>query len=189
MPTDRDNRSQAVPEVFAIKGQAFGQLVLMDGEPAVERVGQGVGVCFVGEVVEGIIAWHDEAPLFIAHVESDGFALALAQGSAAFPDCFDIRGAGEQSVGDEDEHCNFGIPSGVGTAVIGDFVKGVREASQVFVVESTTRSGHALACSFLIDLGERRRAGKKVSGLFINWINPILFWAFFYVGFRGREIF
>jgi hypothetical protein len=91
-------------------------------------------------------------------------------------------------VGDEAEHCHFGIPSGVGAAVIGDFVKGVRKASQVFVVESTTRSGNALACSFLIDLAERRRAGKKVSGLFIKWINPILFWAFFYVGFRGREI-
>ena len=102
--------------------------------------------------------WDDEASLFTMHVESDGFALALAQGSAAFPDCFDIRRTGEHSVGDETRHGNFGIQSDGGAAVIGDFVKGVREASQVFVVESTTRSSNAFGGPFLIDPGEKRRA-------------------------------
>jgi len=51
--------------------------------------------------------WHDKPSVFIAHVEPEGFALALAEGGAAFPDGFDIRGTDEQALGDEGERRDF----------------------------------------------------------------------------------
>ena len=158
VPTKGHDRSEAVPEIFAVKRQAFGQFVLVERKPLVECFGQGLGISLVDEVVEGIVTWHGEASIFIADVEPDCFALSLAEGSAALPDRFDIWGTHEKSVTDETEHSDFGITSGVGTAVIGNVVKSVREAAQMFAGQGATRSGNALAGSFLIDLRERRWA-------------------------------
>jgi len=61
----------------------------MDGEPLVELLGEGFGIDAVDEVVEGVVAGHDKPSVLISHVEYDGFALVLAEGTAAFPDGFD----------------------------------------------------------------------------------------------------
>lgn len=61
----------------------------MDGEPLVELLGEGFGIDAVDEVVEGVVAGHDKPSVLISLVESDGFALVLAEGTAAFPDGFD----------------------------------------------------------------------------------------------------
>ena len=107
-----DDGSEVVTEVFAIEGEAFGELVLVGCEPLVERGGEGRRIDAVDEVVEGVVAGHDEVPAFAADVGADGFALALAEGGAAFPDCFDIGRSDEQAVGDEAEHRDFGVTSG-----------------------------------------------------------------------------
>lgn len=49
----------------------------------------------------------------------------------------------------------------------------------MFAGQGATRSGNALAGSFLIDLRERRGTGEKLLGLFLKRVNPILFGAFF----------
>jgi len=168
-----------VTEVFAIEGEAFGKLVLMDREPLVEGSGEGDRIDAVDEVVEGIVAGHDEVPAFAADVEPDGFALALAEGGAAFPNRFDVGRSDEQAMGDEAEHRDLGVAPGEGTAVIGDVVKGVREAAQVLVGEGTTRSGHSFTGAFLIDLRERRGAGEEFLRVFVQGIDPVFFGAFF----------
>jgi len=65
----------------------------MDGQPLVERVGEGLGIHAVDEIVDRFVAGHDQPAALVAHVEADGLALALAQGAAAFPDRFDGRRA------------------------------------------------------------------------------------------------
>lgn len=125
MPTKGHDRSKAVPEIFAVQRQAFGQFVLVEREPLVERFGQGLGIGLVDEVIERIVTWHGEASIFITDVEPDGFTLVLTEGGAALPDGFDIRGTYQKSVADETEHRDFGITSGVCAAVVGNAVKGV----------------------------------------------------------------
>jgi hypothetical protein len=38
-----------------------------------------LGIDAVDEVVDGVVAGHDEPAAVVAHVETDGFALVLAQ--------------------------------------------------------------------------------------------------------------
>ena len=166
-------------EVFAIKGEAFGELVLMDREPLVEGGGEGDRIDAVDEVVEGIVAGHDEVSAFAPDVEADGFALVLAEGGAAFPNRFDVGRSDEQAVGDEAEHRDFGVAPGEGAAVIGDVVKGVREAAQVFVGEGAAGSGDSFTGAFLIDLRERRGTGEEFLRVFVQGIDPVFFGAFF----------
>lgn len=56
----------------------------MNGQPLVECFGEGLRVDAVDEIVEGVIARHNKPVALIAHVEANGFALALAEGSATF---------------------------------------------------------------------------------------------------------
>lgn len=86
--------------------------------PPSSKIGQ---FDFLG--VQGVVAGHDEASASVTDVEADGAALVLAQGSAAFPDGFDIRCADEQAVGDEAKHADFRLTSGLGAAGIGDLMK------------------------------------------------------------------
>ena len=161
----RDDGSEGVAEIFSIQGQAFGKLVLMGGEPLVQSVGEGLGIDAIDKVVEGVVAGHDKPPVLIAHIESDSFALALAQGTAAFPDRFDVRRSDEQAVSDEAKHGDFGIASGVAAAVIGDVIERVREAAEVLGCQGAARSGNSLTGSLLKNF----RLFKKTSTR--NWQN------------------
>ena len=168
-----DDGSEVVAEVFAVEGKAFGKLVLMGGEPLVEGGGEGRRIDAVDEVVEGVVAGHDEVPAFAADVEADGFALALAEGGAAFPDRFDVGRSDEQAVGDEAEHRDFSVASRERAAVIGDLVEGVREAAEVFVGEGAAGSGDSFRGAFLIDHGQRIGAGEELLGIFMKRVDPV----------------
>lgn len=106
-------------------------------------------------------------------IESDGFALTLAEGGAGFPDGFVARRTEKQAVGNEAEHGDFGITSGAGAAVVGDFVKAVREAAEVLAGEGASRSGNSPGGSFLKNSREGRRAGEGFLCAFLKRIDPI----------------
>jgi len=109
VPTECNDGSKRVPEVFSIQCEAPREFVLVDSEPEVECLGEFARVSFVDEIVDGIVARHDESPVFIAHGESNGLALGLAQGTAALPNGFDVGRPREQTVGDESEYGYFGV--------------------------------------------------------------------------------
>jgi hypothetical protein len=81
-------------------------------------------------------------------------------------------------MGDEAEHGDFGIASGIGAAVVRDVIEGVGQAAEVLDGQGAARSGNSLAGSLLIYFREGRRAGKKLLGVFKERIDPVFFRAF-----------
>ena len=53
---ERDDGTEVVAEVFAVKGEALGKIVVIGHQPGVEGGGEFVGVDGVDHVVDGVVA-------------------------------------------------------------------------------------------------------------------------------------
>ena len=78
-------------EILAVDGEGFGQKVAVGDEPGVDGASEGVGIDLVDDVVEGIVAGHEElAALEVAAGQAEGGALLLVERSAFAPDGFHV---------------------------------------------------------------------------------------------------
>lgn len=166
-------------EVLAVEGEGLGKEVAVGDEPAVEGAGEGGGIDGVDEVVEGVVAGHEEqAALPMAAGEADCGALPLGERAAFFPDAFDVGRAAEQAVTDEGEHGAEGMAAGFGAARIIDPAQGVAQAAEGFDRQGAAGSAGGFGDAGTVRFGQLAGEGEQGGGVFLQGVNPELFGAF-----------
>jgi len=172
-----DHSAFAIADGFAVQGEALGETALVLLQPTGEGFGVGVGVDFVQEVVESVVAGHFEPPaaVLFAHPQPDGFAVAFAQGGDFVVNAAHVSAAHEQAQGDQGEHRAEGVAAALGAARVGDFEEGAAEAFQVIDFERAAFSAGA-DVRFFAFFGKLRGAHEGVS-LGVQGVEPELFWS------------
>ena len=162
-------------EVLAIDGEGLGKQVAVGDEPAVERTGQRSGVDGVEQVVEGIVAGHEEQAAFrMAAGQANRGALLLGERAAFLPDAFDVGRAAKQAIADEGEHGADGMAAGFGVARVIDLAQGVTQAAQGLDGQGAAGSASGFGDAGTVRFGELAGDRKQRAGVLLKGPDPEL---------------